>query len=217
MESVLWDDSTNDRSQSSQWFEGGYQIDRHGLTAIPAPRPFATQRSAGHWSTCAGRSPESKGRPWPPVSARKKNDAVRLRPRSPAPPATNSDSEAGKPRAALPHTQPQQKTPGLIRKGWGAQSAPLRRCQMGNDMWQPGVVFLRADRFFGPQPSVTSTVKQGVLTNSPSRKRIRHNKLLLHKDVMSRKGNYPSRWGLTGIAGTNFWCEAEVPGAEMCR
>jgi hypothetical protein len=54
-------------------------------------------------------------------------------------------------------------------------------------MWQPGVVFLRADRFFGPQPSVTSTVKQGVLTNSPSRKRIRHNKLLLHKDVMSRK------------------------------
>jgi hypothetical protein len=53
-------------------------------------------------------------------------------------------------------------------------------------MQQPSVVFLRADRpslgvrtdrFFGPQPSLTSTVKQGVLTNPPSRKRIRLNKV----------------------------------------
>src|SRR5260370_36905976 len=51
------------------WLEGGYQIDQHRLAAIPAPRPFATQRSAGHWSTCAVRSPQSKGRPWPPVAA----------------------------------------------------------------------------------------------------------------------------------------------------
>ena len=48
-------------------------------------------------------------------------------------------------------------------------------------MQQRGVVFFRADRFFGPQPSLTSTVKQGVLTNSPPRNRIRHNKLLLIK------------------------------------
>ena len=49
-------------------------------------------------------------------------------------------------------------------------------------MPQPGVVFLRADRpslgartdrFFDPQSSLTSTAKQGVLTNSTSRKRIR--------------------------------------------
>jgi hypothetical protein len=30
------------------WLEGGYQFDRHSLAAIPAPRRFATQRSAGH-------------------------------------------------------------------------------------------------------------------------------------------------------------------------
>jgi hypothetical protein len=42
------------------WLEGGHQIDPHGLAAIPAPRPFATQRSAGHWSRCAGQSTELK-------------------------------------------------------------------------------------------------------------------------------------------------------------
>ncbi len=51
------------------WLEGGFQIDRHGLAAIPALRPFATQQSAGHWSTRAGHNPESKGRPWPPAES----------------------------------------------------------------------------------------------------------------------------------------------------
>src|SRR5258708_2133667 len=58
------------------WLGGGYQIDRHGLAAIPALRPFATQQSAGHWSTCAGQSPESKGRPWPRVAAAYRARAV---------------------------------------------------------------------------------------------------------------------------------------------
>jgi hypothetical protein len=62
------------------WLEGGFQIDRQGLTAIPALRPFATQQSAGHWSRCAGQSHESKGRPWPPVAAR-----IELAPFSPRP------------------------------------------------------------------------------------------------------------------------------------
>jgi hypothetical protein len=100
----------------------------------------------------------------------------------PAPSATNADAEAGIPErlCCTPNSAENARFDSKrLDRSIGTHFGE-------NDMQQPSVVFLRADRpslgvrtdrFFGPQPSLTSTVKQGVLTNPPSRKRIRLNKV----------------------------------------
>jgi hypothetical protein len=75
-------------------------------------------------------------------------------PRSPAPSATNADSEAGIPErlCCTPNsTENARFDSKRLERPIGTQFGK-------SDMQQPGVVFLRADRFFGPQPSLTSTV-----------------------------------------------------------